>query len=113
MLRGEIWFGVWPNDPQKKNRPLLIVSNDHRNSAANILDVVVVKVTSLERKDGSVKPINIAEDVVIQLKKKSILRCGSIYSVEKSFFLTKAAQLSPAQMKAVDEKLKNVLDLNS
>jgi mRNA-degrading endonuclease toxin of MazEF toxin-antitoxin module len=111
MLRGEIWFGVWPNDPDKKPRPLLIVSNNHRNQKPNILDVVVVKLTSLERPDGSKKPVNAAEDLLVTLKKPTIIKCGSLYSVEKAFFKNCAGQLSPDQMKEVDLRLKNVLDL--
>lgn len=111
MLRGEIWFGVWPNDPAKKQRPLLIVSNNHRNNLNNILDIVVVKLTSLERSDGSKKKINSAEDVLVSLKKPSIIRCGAIYSVEKTFLKNKATQLTSTQMFDVDERLKTVLDL--
>jgi len=112
MLRGEIWFGVWPNDPDQKPRPLLIVSNNHRNQKPNILDVVVVKLTSLERPDGSKKPVNQAEDLIFKLKKPTIIKCGSLYSVEKAFFNKRATQLSVAQMSEVDLKLRNVLDLH-
>jgi mRNA-degrading endonuclease toxin of MazEF toxin-antitoxin module len=113
MSRGEIWFGVWPNDPNKKPRPLLIVSNNHRNQKQNILDVVVVKLTSLERPDGSKKPINHAEDLLVTLKKPTIIKCGSLYSVEKAFFKNRAGQLTVEQMKEVDLRIKNVLDLHS
>jgi mRNA-degrading endonuclease toxin of MazEF toxin-antitoxin module len=112
MLRGEIWFGVWPNDPDKKSRPLLIISNNHRNQKPNILDVVVIKLTSLERPDGSKKPVNQAEDLVITLKKPTIIKCGALYSVEKSFFKKCAGQISPDQMREVNLRIKNVLDLH-
>lgn len=112
MLRGEIWFGVWPNDPSKKQRPLLIVSNNHRNGLSNILDIVVVKLTSLERSDGSKKKINDAEDVLVNLKKPTIIRCGAIYAVEKAFLKNKATQLTSNQMSEVDERLKTVLGIN-
>lgn len=112
MLRGEIWFGIWPNDPEKKQRPLLIVSNNHRNGAQNVQDVVVVKLTSLERLNGSHKLINEAEDLVVKLKKETIVRCGAIYSIEKKFLKNKAKQLTLQQMNTVDSKLKTVLDLH-
>jgi mRNA-degrading endonuclease toxin of MazEF toxin-antitoxin module len=112
MLRGEIWFGVWPNDPDKKPRPLLIVSNNHRNQAKYILDVVVVKLTSLQRSDGSDKPVNPAEDFVLTLKKKTIIRCASIFSVEKSFLRNKVTELTMAQMKEIDQRIKTSLDLH-
>lgn len=112
MMRGEIWYGVWPNDPEKKLRPLLIVSNNHRNQAKNILDVIVVKLTSLNRADGTQKPTNSAEDFVVTLKKPTVIKCGSIYSVEKSFLKQKSSQLTPNQMKEVDTRLKTVLDLH-
>jgi mRNA-degrading endonuclease toxin of MazEF toxin-antitoxin module len=112
MLRGEIWFGVWPNDPDKKPRPLLIVSNNHRNQKPNIQDVVVVKLTSLERPDGSKKPVNAAEDLLVTLKKPTIIKCGALYSVEKQFLKNSPGRLSPDQMKEVDLRIKNVLDLH-
>lgn len=112
MFRGEIWFGIWPNDPDQKPRPLLIVSNNHRNKASLIRDIIVVKLTSLQRADGSEKPINAAEDVIVQLKKKTIIRCGSIYSVEKLHLRNKVNQLSPHQMNNVDHKLKIALNLH-
>lgn len=111
MLRGEIWFGVWPNDPLRKKRPLLIVSNNLRNGMAHIPDVVVVKLTSLERKDGSKKPINQAEDLVFSFKRPTLIRCGSLYTVEKIFLTDLAGQLTPEQMRAVDLKMQIVLGL--
>ncbi len=112
MLRGEIWWGVWPNDPSRKPRPLLIVSNNFRNKTPRILDLVVVKITSLCRSNGSVKPTNPAEDLIVQLKKSSIIRCGSIFTVEKSFLAGKAGQISFSDAAQVDALLKNVFHLN-
>lgn len=112
MLRGEIWWGVWPSDPKQEPRPLLIVSNNHRNQAPNILDVIVVKLTSLERRDGSKKPVNSAEDYVVTLKKPTIIQSGAVYAVEKSILKNKANRLSVAQMKEVDKRLKTTLDLH-
>lgn len=112
MLRGEIWWGVWPNDPDRKPRPLLIVSNNFRNQAPRTLDVLVVKVTSLRRADGSAKPTNAAEDLIVQLKKPSIIKCGAIFTVEKSTLTGKAAQISLSDANKVDQLLKNALDLN-
>lgn len=107
--RGDIWLAVWPNDPSKKPRPVLVVSNNFRNSAPHLLDVVVVKLTSLLRPDGSQKPVNVAEDVVIELKKKSIVRCSAIYSIEKSFLSKKLTQLSEPVMVRVNHCLKITL----
>lgn len=112
MLRGEIWWGIWPNDPEKKPRPLLIVSNNLRNQAVRIQDIIVIKLTSLQRADGSKKPVNKAEDYVVTLKKETIIQCGAIFAVEKKILTTKANQLSVAQMREVDERLKNALDLH-
>ena len=112
MLRGEIWWARWPLDPNAKPRPVLIVSNNLRNSAPNLLDIVVVKITSLMRDDGTKKPVNPAEDVIVTLKKDSIIRCASIFSVEKTMLQSRGGQLPIAAMKLVDEKLKHVLDIN-
>jgi mRNA-degrading endonuclease toxin of MazEF toxin-antitoxin module len=112
MLRGEIWLGVWPSDPEKKGRPLLIVSNNHRNKAQYILDIVVVKLTSLQRKDLSEKPTNPAEDFVVTLKKPTIIRCASIFAVEKIALKSKISQLTAQQMSGIDSRLKTALDLN-
>jgi mRNA-degrading endonuclease toxin of MazEF toxin-antitoxin module len=112
MLRGEVWIAAWPNDPKAKPRPVLIVSNNFRNSAPNLLDVVAVKLTSLYRDDGRKKPTNPAEDVIFKFKKETIIRCSAIYALEKSMLRNKVAQLPLATMKEVDERLKHVLDLN-
>jgi mRNA-degrading endonuclease toxin of MazEF toxin-antitoxin module len=112
MLRGEVWWAAWPNDPSAKQRPVLIVSNNLRNGAPNLLDVVVVKLTSLHRDDGKKKPTNPAEDVIVKFKKETIIRCASIYSIEKSMLSNRVMQLSIATMKDVDERLKHVLDIN-
>jgi len=112
MLRGEIWLGVWPNDPQKTARPLLIVSNNLRNQAPRLLDIVVVKLTSLENSTGQIKPTNPSEDVVINLKKPTIIRCSSVFSVEKTYLTKKLTQVSASEMLKVDECLKTVFDLN-
>jgi mRNA interferase MazF len=111
MLRGELWVAVWPNDPNAKPRPVLIVSNNNRNQKSNFLDVVVVKVTSLFASNGKKKLVNSAEDVEIKLKQDSIIRCGSIYSIEKTILNKKIKQLTLAEMTEVDEKLKTVLDI--
>jgi mRNA-degrading endonuclease toxin of MazEF toxin-antitoxin module len=111
MLRGEIWVGVWPNDPEKKMRPLLIVSNNLRNKAPGLLDILVVKLTSLRRRDGSVKPVNDFEDLVLKFKKDTIIRCAAIYAVEKKFLKKKIAELSLAQMSGIDARLRTVLSL--
>ena len=111
MARGEIWFAAWPGDPAKKVRPVLIVSNDHRNKAKHLLDIVVVKLTGLLRADGTEKPVNASEDVVTTLKKDTIIRCASIYTIEKSMLKNKGGQLSATDMAQVDQRLKNVLSL--
>jgi len=112
MLRGEIWWGIWPGDPGKKPRPLLIVSNNHRNQAPKIQDIIVIKLTSLERADGSKKPVNPAEDYVVTLKKETIIQCAAVFAVEKKILTRKARQLSFVQMKEVDERIKNAFDLH-
>lgn len=111
MLRGEVWLGVWPNDPEKKGRPFLIVSNNFRNRSVNLLDVTVIKLTSLERSDGSKKPINTFEDVVYTFKKPTIIRCGALFTIEKTSLKKKIQELLPSTMVQVDACLKTVLDL--
>ena len=111
MKRGELWLAVWPNDPSLKPRPVLIISNNHRNLAKNLWDILVVKVTSLERADGSKKPALSAEDVVTKLKKETIIRCAQIYTIEKSSLTRQLSQISAQDMAKVDSSLRNVLDL--
>lgn len=112
MLRGELWLAVWPNDPLKKERPVLIVSNNLRNSAPNLADILVVKLTGLYRDDSSRKPTNATEDVVVKFKKDTIIRCAAIFALEKSSLVRRLSQISIATMHDVDVRLKNVLDLN-
>ena len=90
---------------------MLVISNDIRNRSSHLLDVVVAKITSAERADGSSKPVNRAEDVPIVLKKASLIKCAAIFAVEKSALRRRLLQLAPSQMAQVDAKLKNVLDL--
>ncbi len=112
MRRGEIWYAVWPKDPAQKPRPILIVSNNHRNLAPHLLDIVVVKLTGLYRDDGTKKPVNQSEDVVVKFKKETIIQCGAIFSIEKRSLQSHLTQLPIALMRDVDDKLKNVLDLH-
>lgn len=112
MLRGEIWTAVWPADPEQKERPILIISNNLRNQNSRLLDVVVAKITSLERKDGSKKLVNPAEDLVIKLKKESIIRCASLYSIENATLKRKISLLALPQMRDIDVRLKVVLDIH-
>lgn len=111
MLRGEIWWAKWPTDPTLKPRPVLIVSNNLRNASPHLLDIVVVKLTSRMRDDGSKKPVNAAEDVLVTLKKETIIRCGAIFTIEKLWLQKSGGQLAMAIMNEVDEKLKRVLNL--
>jgi mRNA-degrading endonuclease toxin of MazEF toxin-antitoxin module len=111
VFRGEIWWAVWPTDPQKKRRPVLIVTNDFRNQSEHLLDITVVKLTSLYREDGSKKSINQFEDVVVKLKKDTIIRCASIFTIEKGSLIQKATTFSSKIMDQVDQQLKNVLSL--
>lgn len=112
MIRGEIWLAVWPNDPEQKFRPLLVVSNNLRNKAPYLQDIVVLKLTSLQNSKGKNKPINPSEDIVITLKKPTIVRCASIFTVEKSSLKKKLCDLPLHEMREVDACLKTVLDLN-
>lgn len=112
MNRGEIWLGVYPNDPQKKPRPLLIVSNNFRNQQPRLKDIVIVKLTSLQNSKGLNKPTSRVEDVIINLKKQTIVRCASVFTIEKSSLKSKITQLQVTDMDKVDSCLKTVLDIN-
>ncbi len=111
MRRGEVWLGVWPHDPQQKPRPLLVVSNNLRNQAPNLLDIIVVKLTSLHRRNGSQKPTNPSEDVIHTFKKPTIIRCSAIYTVEKPYLKKKVQHVPTKVMKQVDACLKVTLGL--
>jgi mRNA-degrading endonuclease toxin of MazEF toxin-antitoxin module len=111
MKRGEIWAAVWPNDPLKKERPVLIVSNDHRNDTPALQDITVLKITSLKRADGSKKNVHQFEDLVIQLKKESIIQAGAIFTIEKRNLRRALGQLSSSQMSEVSDRLRNALAL--
>ena len=112
MRRGEIWLAIWPTDPQKEPRPVLIVSNNIRNAQPHILDIVVCKLTSLERLDKSQKPVNPVEDVVVSLKKKSIIRGGGIFSIPKSILQKKLSTLLPIEVTEINKRLKTVMALD-
>jgi mRNA-degrading endonuclease toxin of MazEF toxin-antitoxin module len=111
MKRGEIYWGVYPEDTQKKKRPLLIISNNLVNSNDRAEDVIVVKVTSLVGANSTKKRINPREDVVIKLEKDSIIRCGKIFTVRKIRLKPSAYSVPLDKMKEVDQCLKNALGL--
>lgn len=111
MKRGEIWLAKWPTDPTAKVRPVLIVSNDMKNSNVGIHDVNIAKITSLQKSNGQSKAINKAEDIIIKLKKDSIVRCGSLYTIEKSFLNRVIHKLTLQELDLVDTCLKNALAL--
>jgi mRNA-degrading endonuclease toxin of MazEF toxin-antitoxin module len=75
-------------------------------------DIVVVKITGLLRDDGSKKPLNSDEDILYKFRKESIIKCSSIYSIEKAQLQKKLGTLTSQQMEIVGEKLRNVLELN-
>ena len=112
MNRGDIWLGVWPNDPDQKKRPLLIVSNNFRNQEPRLQDIVVLKLTSLQNSAGKNKATNPAEDVVITLRRPTIIRCASIFTIEKACLTTKLTQLKLSDLTSVEACLRTVLDLN-
>ena len=112
MNRGEIWSAIWPNDPLEKLRPILIVSNNYRNSTLGLKDIIVLKITSVSRTDGSLKYINRHEDMVIMLKKKSIIQAGAIFSIEKKYLRKFHLRLTYEQINEVDARLKTTLALN-
>lgn len=111
MKRGEVWEAVWPNDPQKKRRPVLIVSTDHRNTTPALLEITVLKITGLYRPDGTQRLVNHSEDLVVGFKKESIIRAGAIFSVEKAALQRILGQLTPTQMNQINDRLRNALDL--
>ncbi|PIK16728.1 type II toxin-antitoxin system PemK/MazF family toxin [Halobacteriovorax sp. JY17] len=110
MLRGEIWWGVYPNDRSGKTRPLLIVSNDAINKS-NGQDIVVVKVTSLMKSDGSQRYVNQYYDVIVQLKNPSVIQTAAIYTTLKKNLRSLLSTITSVELSQVDRGLKNSLDL--
>lgn len=115
FCKGDIVSAIWPNDPKKIKRPLVIVSNNTRNSITGLQDIIVVKVTSERKKNGNIKPFNEVEDLKITVKKPSYIKCGSIFTIEKKyikgFYDNKIQRVGSAKLKEMDSKLKIVLDL--
>lgn len=112
ISRGDIWIAVWPNGPTHKSHPVLVVSNAKRNLLSRILDILVVKLTSRDYEDGTIKPINLAEDIEFKMKKESIIQCGQIFTLPKHT-LQKKLQACPANiMHKVDECLKTALGVS-
>ncbi len=110
MLRGEIWWGVYPNDTSGKTRPLLIVSSDALNKGHG-QDIIVVKVTSLMKVNGSQRFVNQYHDVIVQLKNPSVVQASAIYTSLKTNLVNRLSTLSSVEMGQVDSALRNVLDL--
>ncbi len=111
MLKGEIWLSSWPTDPESKIRPVLIISNNFKNLNNRLLDINIVKLTSLQRSNGTIKTINSAEDIIITLKKQTIIKCGSIYTIEKKNLHKRIHTINNIELDNVNFCLRNALDL--
>lgn len=112
IRRGEIWTGTFSADTLQKTRPLLIVSNDDVNSNDKLLDVIVVKIVSMIKPDGKIVITNPEEDILIKLKKESIIQCGKISVIEKRDLVRMVTQITSAELRQVDRCLKNALALS-
>jgi mRNA interferase MazF len=109
-LRGEIYdVKLDPTEGReiKKSRPSIVISSNAINKSADV--VIVCPVTNPLGKGSPIHVLIPRGEA--GLTKESIAHCGQIRAVDKIRLGGKYGSLSEERMKAVDEGLRNALNL--
>ncbi|WP_442598581.1 type II toxin-antitoxin system PemK/MazF family toxin [Neobacillus sp. D3-1R] len=110
--QGEIVFVPVPFSDlsQRKQRPVLIISNNSYNQLTN--DLLVAAITS-QLKDLDYSVVINSDDLVKgSLKLTSSIRSDKIYSLSKTIILKKYGEVIPDILHKVIIKLNDVLNTN-
>ena len=112
ICRGEIWWATL-EDPLGSQpgfrRPIVIVQADNFNRSRinTVLAVVLTSNLRLSKAPGNF--LLLTKDTGIP--KDSVVNVSQVITVDKRFLTEKIGELSPTQLKAVDEGLRLVLSL--
>jgi mRNA interferase MazF len=108
--RGDVVLVPFPFSNQKttKKRPAVVVSSSVYNAASP--DIVIMAVTSQTQKNLGAGECMIADWSVAGLLKPSAVK-SAISTIEQSLVLKKLGKLSPADITAAGNALKELLDL--
>lgn len=109
IRRGEIH---WVDLPDKKGRelkephPCLVVSNDKQNTYSPL--IIILPITSLKVGDEA-----FPFQVLIQLKKPSVILIDQIQTLDREKFRGRIGKLDSELMEEVEKKIHTVLALKS
>ncbi len=110
VARGEIWlmdFDPIIGHEQAGRRPGLIVSADLLNESPAEL-VMTVPLTTTHRRVRSHVEVDPPEG---GLRRRSFIMCENLRSVSKQRLIRRFGTLTPATMRAVEDRLRILLDL--
>ena len=112
MRRGEVWWAGL-GDPRGSEpgfrRPLLIVQADPFNRS-RIQTVIAAVITSNVRLGDA--PGNVLLPVrTAGLSRASVVNVSQLVTVDRRFLVRRAGRIPPERMKAVEQGLRQVLDL--
>ena len=114
MRRGEIWRATLRprvgSEPGYR-RPVLIVQSDEFNRSRISTVLAVVLTSNLRLLDA---PGNILlPKGATKLRRDSVASVSQVFTLDKTFLVKKVGRLSPERMKAVEDGLRLVMDLQS
>ena len=112
MLRGEIWWAALPTPASSEpgyRRPILIIQSDsfNRSRIATIIGVVITSNLRLAEAPGNIRLTKRDSG----LPKRSVVNVSQMLTVDKSFLIEKAGQLSAVKMQEIEEGIRLVLSV--
>ena len=93
-----------------KLRPVLVVSSDELNSVSS--DVIVLKITSKSHFKEFQVELTQTDLLSGRLKKKSVIDCSSVFTVEKSLVIKTIARIRPEKLEEIKLTLKKTFGMN-
>ena len=112
MLRGEIWWAALPTPASSEpgyRRPILIIQSDsfNRSRIATIIGAAITSNLQLAEAPGNIRLTKRDSG----LPKRSVVNVSQMLTVDKSFLIEKAGQLSAVKMQEIEEGIRLVLSV--
>ena len=112
MLRGEVWWGRVPmKGSGRKERPMLIVSDNAFNRNERYPKVMVVHITTVQRFAGPYSWEVALPRGTAGLERPGIAKCGEIYTVWKEQLHGPPGTVPRAILAQIDQALAVALNL--